>query len=260
MILKKQNIFISGANRGIGLALAKHAATLGLHLHPICRNPSQKLKQRLLDSGAASCTLWTADLSSVQSIENLITNIKQSGTPVDVLINNAGLLTGGLLEEQNIDQIHEMLTVNLLGLIRLTHGLLPEMLKLGEAKIVNNSSVMGKAFIPCGSTYSASKAGVVGFTESLRLELNKTGVSTLLLITPAVQTDLYVQVEDIYSKNIDLSSIKTISAESWAKRVFDHIEKDKSICWPQGFNKFSAKMGHHFPKLSGLVISRFFKR
>jgi short-subunit dehydrogenase len=260
MILKKQNIFITGANRGIGLALAKQSARLGLNVHAICRTPNTKLQEEVLKLGASSFKFWKADLSDQESIDHLIKSIKESGTSVDILVNNAGLITGGLLEDQKIKDINKMLMVNLLGLIRLTHGLLPEMLKLGEAKIVNNSSVMGKAFIPCGSTYAASKAGVVGFTESLQLELKDTTVSTLLLITPAVQTDLYVEVEDIYSKNMDLSAIKPIAAEDWAKRVFEHIKKDKTTCWPQGFNKFTVKMGHHFPKISGLAVGKFFKR
>jgi len=260
MILKKQNIFITGANRGIGLSLALHAASLGLNVHAICRSPKESLKNKLIDAGAASAKLWTADLSNPTSINSLIEQIKDSETPVDILINNAGLLTGGLLEDQSIGDINTMMMVNLMGLIQLTHGLLPKMLKLDEAKIVNNSSVMGKAFIPCGSTYSASKAGVVGFTESLGLELKGTGVSTLLLITPAVKTELYEEVQDIYSKNIDLSTVKPITAEAWAVRVFDHIKKDKSACWPVGFNKLTVKLGHHLPKVSGFAISKFFKR
>jgi len=260
MILKKQNVFITGANRGIGLSLAMHAASLGLKIHAVCRSPKESLKKKLLDAGAESVKLWTADLSDSKSIDRLVQEITESKISVDILINNAGLLTGGLLEDQNIKDIYTMMMVNLMGLIRLTHGLLPEMLKLSEAKIVNNSSVMGKAFIPCGSTYSASKAGVVGFTESLGLELKGTSVSTLLLITPAVKTELYDEVQNIYSKNIDLSTVKPIAAKTWATRVFDHIKKDKSVCWPVGFNKLTVQLGHHLPKVSGFAVSKFFKR
>jgi len=258
--LKSQNIFITGANRGIGYALAKQAAKLGLNVHAVCRSSNANLKTELLDLGAASCIIWKTDLSDSKSIDSFISEVDQSGVSVDILINNAGLLTGGLLENQKIDEIRNMLMVNLVGLIRLTHGLLPGMLKLSEAKIVNNSSVMGKAFIPCGSTYSASKAGVVGFTESLAQELKGSSVSTLLLITPAVQTDLYDEVKNTYAKNLDISTIKPIKAEDWAERVFEHITKDKSHCWPRGLDKITVKMGHHFPKLSGFAVNKFFKR
>jgi len=258
--LTNQNIFITGANRGIGLALAKNAARIGLKVHAICRNPQEVLKTELLKEGAAEVKLWQADLTDPKSIDKLVEQIKSSQTSVDILVNNAGLLTGGLLEEQTMPDITNMLMVNLMGLIQLTHGLLPEMLKLNEAKIVNNSSVMGKAFLPCGSTYSASKAGVVGFTESLAMELKGTAVSTLLLITPAVRTKMFDEVEKTYSPKLDLSSVKAITAEKWALRVFQHIRNDRSHCWPKGFDRLTVKVGHHFPKLSSLAVSPFFKR
>jgi len=260
MILKKQNIFITGANRGIGLALAKKAAQTGLNLHLVCRNTNKNLEAELLNLGAESCRSWKLDMSQHQQIDDFVSQVVAEKISVDILVNNAGLLTGGLLENQKMDDISAMMTVNLLGLIQLTHGLLPIMLKLKEAKIINNASVMGKAFIPCGSTYSASKAGVVAFTESLEQELEKTSVSTLLLITPAVQTDLFDEVKKTYSKNIDLSLIKPVTAQAWAERVFKHIEKDKSQCWPTGFDKITVKMGHHFPRLSALTFNKFFNR
>lgn len=260
MNLTNKNILISGANRGIGLALAKKAAQEGLSIHALCRTQDANLKKELLALGANDVTLWDLDLSKKESIDQFIQTVKKSKLSVDLLINNAGLLTGGLLEEQSIEEIRNMLHVNLTGLIQLTHGLLPEMLKLDEAKIVNNASVMGKAFIPCGSTYSASKAGVVAFTDCLKHELRPTNVSTLLLLTPAVKTDLFTEVEKTYSPKLDLSLVKPITAEKWASRVFEHIKKDKAACWPTGFNKLEVKMAHHFPTLTSISMKHLFKR
>ena len=85
-------------------------------------------------------------------------------------------MTGGLLEEQDTDDIYAMFQVNLVGLVQLTGPVLPGMLERGRGKIVNNASITGYAYFPATTTYAAAKAGVVAFSESLRRELRGTGV------------------------------------------------------------------------------------
>ena len=104
-------------------------------------------------------------------------------------MNNAGLMTGGLLEEQDLDGIYAMFQVNLVGVVHLTQAVLPGMIERGLGKVVNNASISGYAYFPAATTYAASKAGVVAFTESLRRELKGTGVTTLHLVTPGVDTE-----------------------------------------------------------------------
>ena len=104
---------------------------------------------------------------------------------MDLLVNNAGLMTGGLLEEQDVDEIYAMFQVNLVAVVHLTSLLLPAMLERGRGKIVNNASISGYAWFPAASTYAAAKTGVVAFSESLRRELKGTGVESCTSSPPA---------------------------------------------------------------------------
>ncbi|MCJ8275238.1 MAG: SDR family oxidoreductase [Bdellovibrionales bacterium] len=260
MDIKNKNIFITGANRGIGLSLAKKAASENMCVHAVCRNPTDELKEQLESLGAKSVTTWKVDMSKPESIQGFVDKIKNENIDVDILVNNAGQLTGGLLEEQSVEQIYQMIQVNLGGLIHLTRALLPDMLKLSEAKIVNNASVSGKMFFPCATTYAASKAGVVAFTECLKQELRQTNVSTLLLITPGVDTNMYQKIPELYSSHLDLNFLSSIPASEWADKVFRSIKHDDDNCWPKGSSYIGVKMGHHFPSIFERVIKPYFKR
>ena len=93
--------------------------------------------------------------------------------PVDLLVNNAGQMTGGLLEEQDMDAVYAMFQVNLVAVAHLTAACCRGMLARGRGTIVNNASISGYAYFPAASTYAASKAGVVALSESLRRELER---------------------------------------------------------------------------------------
>ena len=96
-----------------------------------------------------------------------------------------------------------MFQVNLVGVTQLTRAVLPGMLGRGRGKIVNNASISGYAYFPAASTYAASKAGVVAFSESLRRELKGTGVDVLQLVTPGVQTEMMDATLEAYGRHMD---------------------------------------------------------
>lgn len=261
MDIKGKNIFITGANRGIGKALAEEAARRGLSVHAVCRKPQEGLKEELIALGAKDVHQWALDLSSKEDINAFIEKVGSSNTAVDILVNNAGQLTGGLIEEQPLEDIYQMIQVNLMGLIHLTHGLLPHMLKLKQAKIVNNSSISGKMFLPCASTYAASKAGVAAFTDCIKQELRGTGVSTLLLITPGVDTRMFNEIPGLYEQHLETELLSSIPPKTWAEQVFKAIERDWDTCWPQRARPyFGVKLGHHWPGLLERLVRPRFKR
>ena len=88
-----------------------------------------------------------------------------------------------------------------------------------SGKVVNNASISGYAYFPAATTYAASKAGVVAFTESLRRELKGTGVTTLILVTPGVNTDMLDATEDAYGRYLDTSDWQKQEPEEWAAKV-----------------------------------------
>lgn len=260
MDLAQKNILLTGASRGIGLSLAQECAKRKAHLHLVSRKLDSALIQPLLDLGAASVHLWEFDLSQTSEVEELVKSLNSKSISIDVLINNAGLLTGGLLEKQDPDSIDKMLNVNVHALIRLTSRLLPGMLARKQGLIINNASVSGKMFFPCASTYAASKAAVVAFTESLKQELRGTGVSTLLMITPGVKTDMFDDISKLYGKHLDVSFLSHIPVQEWSQKVVQAIEEGKTTVWPSGASRFGVALAHHWPSLFEKIVRTKFNR
>ena len=247
MKINNKHILITGASRGIGEAFALKCAPYQTHLLLIMRSPNEALKQKLLDCGALSVKIFITDLSVSSELEKLISVL--NSYPIDIVFNNAGLLTGGLLEEQPWGDIDKMLQVNLYALMRLTQALLPQMIQRGEGKIINNSSVSGLMYFPCASTYAASKAAVMAFTECLEVELNGTGVSTLLLLTPGIKTKMFDQIRPLYGKNLKVPT-HSISALSYADKIINAISQDKTILAPSFLS----------PEGLGLWIAKYQRR
>lgn len=242
----------------MGRDFALAAASRRAHLMLPMRNPDLSLVGELQQQGAMSVEVEQVDLSDIGAIDNYLNHLNE---PVDLLINNAGLLSGGLLEEQDPQHIQDTLQVNVGSLIHLTRCLLPQMLKRKSGKIVNNASVSGVMFMPCASTYAASKAGVVAFTRSLEQELKGTGVSTLLLLTPGVKTDMYDQIYDEYGGHLDLSFLTHISSKAWSDRVFQAIDEDKNECGPSSMpNKIGLWLAQHWPSAFNHFIRKGFRR
>lgn len=257
---KSKTILITGGNSGIGKSIARQAAKDKNKIYLVQRSHSDSIEKELLDLGATSVEQIKKDLSQFEDIKSLVSELEQRKINIDILVNNAGLLTGGLIEEQDPDQIFKMLDVNLKAVILLTRLLLPQMLQRKTGKIVNNASVSGKMFMPCASTYAASKAGVVAFTESIRQELEGTGVSTLLLITPGVKTDMYDDITDQYGKHLDLSFLKSMPADDWAEQIWKALKNDEARLLPSGSERVGVWLATYAPSLFEKSIGRYFNR
>jgi len=138
---------------------------------------------------------------------------------------------------------------------------LPQMLKAGHGKIINHSSVSGIMNTPCASTYSASKAAVLAFSNCLRNELKGTGVSVLCLITPGVETRMYKDIPNKYGKNLDLKFLKSMPPMEYAKMIREAILQDLNELRPASS---SAAVGlflaQHTPSIFNRVVGAKFKR
>ena len=179
---------------------------------------------------------------------------------IDLLVNNAGLMTGGLLEEQAIDEVYAMFQVNLVGVTHLTQRVLPGMLARRKGTIANNASISGYAHFPAASTYAASKAGIVGFTESLRRELRGTGVHAMHLVTPGVATDMLSATDEVYGRHMDTSGWDRVPPEQWAGKVVGAIEADKRVLGPGGRSGLAMLAARGPAFLLDAITARLFSR
>ncbi len=257
MNIKESHFFITGGNRGIGWAVAEMAAREGAHVYVASRTWQSAQSEQLKKLGAKSVHHLPADLATREGTEILAKKLQEQR--VDILFNNAGLLTGGLIEEQSLDEIYSMFQVNLQSLIHLSRAVIPGMLKRKSGKIINNSSVSAFMHFPCASTYAASKAAVVAFTDCIQAELEGTGVSTLCLITPGIKTRMFDEIEKKYAKNFEVPT-DSISPEEYAERVREAIENDSTYLTPKGSTAIGLWLAKYLNPIFRSAVAKKFTR
>jgi uncharacterized protein len=248
---------VTGSSRGIGRAIAAELAQRPL-ASLLCgvRSAAADAPVEAPPGGAHEVRAVHLDLSTRESIEGAAATLP----PVDLLVNNAGLMTGGLLEDQDTDDVYAMFQVNLVGLVHLTKLVLPGMLARGRGTIVNNASISGYAWFPAATTYAAAKTGVVAFSESLRRELEGTGVNVLHLVTPGVDTDMLDATREVYGRHMDAGAWSDTSPEEWAAKVVRAVERGDHVLGPGG-RLALAKLASRGPAaLLDTVSKRMFSR
>lgn len=173
MDIEGKLIMVTGASSGIGketaLALADAGAEVVL-TYNTGRDSAEKIFSQCARR-AGKAHMFHLDVRDPDSIESLARAVSKEIRGLDALVNNAGVIAWKRFAQQDAEDIVQQIDVNLLGLIRITHAFLPQMLRKEEAVIVNIASIVGKTGYPDLSVYCATKFGVRGFTQSLAREL-----------------------------------------------------------------------------------------
>jgi 3-oxoacyl-[acyl-carrier protein] reductase len=191
MRFQSKNIFITGASRGIGLALAKKFAKEGANVLMTSRS-EEKLRSEAVSIIEAGGKAWfhTMDVANDESVTETTTLALKEFGQIHVLINNAAIAHQGyfLRSKPSIARI-EMET-NYFGLLRVSRAILPSMVDKGEGSLVVVSSVTGRVPYPTQSTYSASKAALIAFSEALRGEVKSCGIKVILVLPGVTDTEM----------------------------------------------------------------------
>jgi short-subunit dehydrogenase len=249
---------VTGSNRGIGRALVERLAREPVKLVLAgVRSPDEF---EPVESSSGEIRPVRMDLSSRESIDACCDALGDDLAAIDLLVNNAGRMTGGLLEEQDMDEVYAMFQVNLAAVAHLTHRVLPAMVERGRGKIVNNASISGYAYFPAATTYAASKAGVVALTESLRRELRDTGVTTLQLVTPGVDTEMLDATEEVYGRHMDTSGWGKVAPGEWADRTVAAVLDDRRALEGGGKTRLATLASHGPVQLLDAASKRMFSR
>ncbi|MBF2005751.1 SDR family NAD(P)-dependent oxidoreductase [Chlorogloeopsis fritschii PCC 9212] len=177
-IITNKTVLLTGASRGLGVhiahALAKEQATIiGISRSKPGLNKTRDEVKAL----GGQFIGFTFDITNVEHLSGLVQHINNTVSPVDILINNTGVEIYQSFANYSLKDLQSVLTTNLLAAMELTRLLLPSMLERGSGHIVNISSLAGKKGVPYNSIYSASKAGLIMWTDSLRQELVRTGIN-----------------------------------------------------------------------------------
>lgn len=204
-------VLVTGASRGIGKAIAVKFAEQGAFIIGTATTEASAA-QISNDLTAANYTgaglvLNIADKSSVEDFGN---KLKEINTP-NILVNNAGITRDNLLMRMKDDEWEDVLNTNLTGMYRITKLCMRAMMKQRYGRIINISSVVGLSGNPGQSNYSATKAGMIGFTRSLAKEVGSRGITVNAVAPGFIETDmtneLTVDVRDSILNQIALGRL-----------------------------------------------------
>lgn len=193
--LKELRVLITGASSGIGKALAVEFAEKGAKLTLASRR-LDSLKRvaeeiKLSCPDAQSPLILRCDITLRQDVKSLIANSTRHYGGIDVFINNAGVGVYGDFEFTALEDFRSVMEVNFFGAVQCIQEVLPFMKKRRKGLIVNIASVAAKHGVPYLGAYSASKAALAAFSQSLRAELSESGVSIMIVYPGYTQTDFF---------------------------------------------------------------------
>ena len=187
---------ITGAARGIGFAIARRALASGATavLWDVDAAKLEAARQELSSHGSVSAHV--VELTSQASVDAATAATMGEHRRIDVLVNNAGIAGGnGTTWELDPDVWRRVIDVNLIGPFLTCRAVVPHMLAAGYGRIVNVASIAGKEGNPNASHYSASKAGLIGFTKSLGKELAAKQILVNCVTPAAARTDIFAQMK-----------------------------------------------------------------
>lgn len=168
----KKVILITGISSGFGKHTAKFLADNGHIVYGTVR------KETLTDSKVHQLRM---DLTDIESIKKAVSEVLEKEGKIDVLINNAGMHSGGPIETSYIENIKLQMDTNFLGMAYMTREVLPIMRKQGGGTVINLSSIGGLMGLPFQAFYSAGKFAIEGFTEALRMEVKQFNIKVVLI-------------------------------------------------------------------------------
>ena len=218
---------VTGATAGIGACFARQLAARGHDLVLVARDEARlESKAQQLRTYGVQVEVLAADLASDEGCARVEW---RCGEGVDVLVNNAGLGTKGAFHEVPVEEEEHMLRLNVRSVLRLTRAALPPMVERGSGAIVNVSSVAGFAPGARAATYSASKAWVTNFSESLHLQYADQGVRVLALCPGFTRTEFHSRAE------MDVSGIPDrmwLDADEVVRTALQDLDAGRSLSIP----------------------------
>jgi 3-oxoacyl-[acyl-carrier protein] reductase len=179
---------VTGSSRGIGAATALVLAADGWQVRVNYRSDkagAEEVVGKIADAGGTA-TLWQGDVADAADVERL--TVAGDDGPVLVLVNNAGVRMDGLSPQLDDEQWQTVIDTNLTSTFRATRAVLPKMMRARFGRVINVASVAGIRANPGQANYSASKAGVIGFTKTVAAEVARRGVTVNAVAPGLIET------------------------------------------------------------------------
>ena len=266
--IREKVVVVTGGSRGLGLALAEEFAAMGARIALAATDADElhRAKERL----AAKFTMDSdqiltvkSDLRDAAQARSLIEWVTEFFGRMDILINNAGIITVGPIENQTVESFREVMDTNFFSSVHCPLAALPQMLDRRSGTIVNVASIGGKVAVPHLLPYTASKFAEVGFSEGLHAELRGKGIHVLTVCPGLMRTGSHLNA--LFSGNrareyrwfslLATTPGISVSARHAARRIVRGIvDKEAEIAIsPQA--ALAARLAPIMPGMTGLMMS-----
>ncbi|HEX8330558.1 MAG TPA: SDR family oxidoreductase [Hymenobacter sp.] len=231
--LSQRVVLITGGSRGLGLVLARQAVAEGARVAICARDEAElaRARQDLLLAGAAEADVLTLarDITNETEVRTMVAEVETRLGPIDVLINNAGIIVGGPLDNMDTRDYEDTMAIHFWAPFHAMQAVLPSMRRRATGRIVNISSLGGKVALPHMAPYSASKFALVGLSEGFRAELRQHGISVTTVCPGLLRTGSpgHAMVKGQHKKEFAWFSIAdslpgfTLSAEQAARQIWN---------------------------------------
>jgi NAD(P)-dependent dehydrogenase (short-subunit alcohol dehydrogenase family) len=242
-------VAITGGARGIGKATATALVRKG------CRVAIGDLERELAEKTAAELGGGTIalplDVTERTSFAAFLDEAERQLGPLDVVVNNAGIMPVTPFAEESVDSIRRQLDINVFGVITGMQLAIERMKPRNSGHIVNLASQAGKGGFPGIATYSGTKHAVVGLSEAVRAELRETGIEIACVMPTVVNTEL--------TSGVGQKMIKAVEAEDVANEIVDALEVPRFDVWVPRANGGLFKVVALLPRKAREALGRFMK-
>jgi short-subunit dehydrogenase len=257
-------VLITGGSRGLGLVLARELASRGAKI-AICARDRDELQRAKEDLATRGADVFDAicDVREQGDVESLVADVRSRFGPVDVLINNAGVIQVGPLESQTQKDFEDAMRVHFWGPFYAMRAVLPEMRERGGGRIANIASIGGKIAVPHLAPYCASKFALAGLSSAMHAELKKDNIYVTSVFPGLMRTGSHINAlfKGQHRKEFALFSIAnglpvtSVSAESAARQIVDAVGKGKAELVISAQARIAAKINALMPEATASALA-----
>jgi 3-oxoacyl-[acyl-carrier protein] reductase len=227
-----RNVVVTGASRGLGLAIATGLAASGHRVLAVARSESEELRAvaaAAAQAGTGEVRFHAFDLLETARIAEFVSHLRQQAGPLFGLVNNAGIGTAQVLALMREEQIETLVRLNTLAPIVLTKYVVRSMMSERAGRIVNVSSIVGATGYHALSVYAATKASLVGFTRSLAREVGQLGITVNVVAPGFVDTEMTRELGDKQREQIiRRSALRRLPEAADVAATVDFLLSDKA--------------------------------
>lgn len=256
-MLNGKIVLISGASSGIGALTASLLASRGAI--PVLTGRNESRLAGVAASIGPHCAYHVMDVTDMTQVEDVVRKVIGQYGRIDVLMNNAGYGQFESFENMPVESFEAMMDTNYMGIVRCTKAVLPYMRKQGSGHIVNIASMAGKIGSAKSTSYTATKHAVLGFTNSLRMELRSEGIAVSAVNPGPIDTEFFVIADPsgAYAKNVGWFMMKPAYV---AKAIVRVIERRKAELDLPHAASAGIKLYGLFPRAADRLFGGLFNR